>query len=132
MSHVANIMVSVNHDDIPTLETFSEWLRTDPVMNTGRPVGWLMEITGEGDRWGGYKRPECTIWAGALNRADLNAILDRAAILPWQVPHAVQVFLKDQYEEYFRLWMLRDGELRQYAPMSPQEDDTDFYPPDID
>ncbi|WP_278262272.1 squamosa promoter-binding protein 15 [Nocardia sp. AG03] len=121
MSHVANIMVSVAYDDIPTVRTFSESLRTELAPNTRRPIGSLTEITGENHGWGGYKHPECIIWAGALNGADLAAVLRRAAGLPWQIPHAVQVFVKDQYEEFFRLWMLRDGELRQYAPVSPLE-----------
>jgi hypothetical protein len=39
----------------------------------------------------------------------------------------VQLFLMDQEEAYFRIWMIRDGELRQYAPLKPGENDEDFW-----
>ncbi|WP_301176579.1 hypothetical protein [Actinomadura geliboluensis] len=76
----------------------------------------------------GWKYPECEVWAGALNHADLNAVLDHIAQMPWRCPNALQVFVMDQEESFFRLWMLRDGELRQYAPVSPDENDPNFYP----
>jgi hypothetical protein len=63
-----------------------------------------------------------------LNHADLNAIRKRFAKIPWRVPNAVQLFLMDQEEFYFRVWMIRDGELRQYAPLKPGENDDDFRP----
>jgi hypothetical protein len=33
----------------------------------------------------------------------------------------------DQEEGYFRLWMIRGAELRQFAPLVPREDDGVFY-----
>lgn len=50
--------------------------------------------------------------------------------MPWQCPNALQVFVMDQEESFFRVWMLRGGELRQYAPVVPDEEDPGFYPAD--
>ncbi|SFW65802.1 hypothetical protein [Amycolatopsis australiensis] len=66
------------------------------------------------------------MFAGALNHADLGAVRAWVAKAPWRCPNAVQLLLQDQHEVFFRLWMLRDGQLRQYAPEKPHEDDPDF------
>ncbi|MFJ9780773.1 hypothetical protein ACIRSS_14385 [Amycolatopsis sp. NPDC101161] len=63
--------------------------------------------------------------AGTLNHADPGALLNRVRTLP----HAVQLFLMDQEQLFFRVWMFRDGELRQYAPEQPDEADPAFGPP---
>jgi hypothetical protein len=54
-----------------------------------------------------------------LNHADLPAVVERIAAGPWRVPAAVQLLIMDQEESYFRLWMIRDGQIRQYAPEPP-------------
>jgi len=52
------------------------------------PSGWgsasyLCSITNpDQNSWGGWKNPECTVWAGALNQADLAALLRYVAGLP--------------------------------------------------
>jgi hypothetical protein len=133
MSWVANVMVLADEEDTPSLVALSEWLENDAPWNgrSGPPgatgVGFLRPIT-EPDRneWGGWKEPECNIWAGALNHADLDAVRARVQQTPWRQPNVVQLFLMDQEEWYFRLWMLRDGELRQYAPTAPGEQDEGF------
>ena len=48
--------------------------------------------------------------------------------MPWQVPNAVQLFLMDQEQQYFRVWMLRDGRLPEYLPAEPDENTDDFLP----
>lgn len=130
MSWVSNVMVSAHSHDGRNVEALSEWLRTEAPLRDGRRggCGYLTEITGDDTAWGGWKFPECDVWAGALDHADLKAVLEHIARLPWRCPNALQVFVMDQEEEYFRVWMLRDGELRQYAPVTPDEEDPDFYP----
>ncbi|MFB4285080.1 hypothetical protein ACBJ59_58130 [Nonomuraea sp. MTCD27] len=130
MSWVANIMVSVDMADRPNVESLSEWLRVEAPLRDrpGSGCGFLTETTGQDSPWGGWKFPECTVWAGALNHADLTAVVDRVGGIAWRCPNAVQVFLMDQEESFFRVWMLRDGELRQYAPTRPDEEDEDFFP----
>ncbi|WP_214108145.1 hypothetical protein [Acrocarpospora catenulata] len=133
MSWVANVMVSISPDDHPNVEVLSEWLRTEAPLrdSPGRGCGFLCEVTAQDSAWGGWKYPECNVWAGALNHADLRAVLDHIARMPWRHPNALQVFVMDQEESFFRVWMLRDGELRQFTPAKPDEEDPDFYPDDL-
>jgi hypothetical protein len=135
VSQVANVMLSVAGDDTPTADQFAAWILTEcprehaPQVRGG--VGTLADITSVDDnRWGGYKMPECTVYAGALNHAHLGALLERFGATEWRVPAAVQLFVMDQEDAFFRLWMIRDGRLQQYAPLSPDEDDDGFWPPD--
>ncbi|WP_200824715.1 hypothetical protein [Nonomuraea solani] len=132
VSWVTNLMVSVDVMDGPNVEALSEWLRTEAPLRDrpGGGCGFLSETTGQDLQWGGGKSPECTVWAGALNNADLPAVLDRVQCIAWRCPSAVQVFLMDQQEAYFRVWMLRDGTLQQYAPTVPDEKDEGFFPDD--
>ncbi|SEF27024.1 hypothetical protein SAMN05421837_103594 [Amycolatopsis pretoriensis] len=133
MSWVTNMMLSTSMEDWKAAEALSEWLRTEAPRrydSAALGCGYLRELTGaEVNPWGGWKNPECRVWAGALNHADLSALLDRVQTLPWLAPHAVQVFLMDQEQLFFRVWMFRDGELRQYAPERPDEEDPAFGPP---
>ncbi|WP_410572609.1 hypothetical protein [Amycolatopsis sp. cmx-4-61] len=130
MSWVTNMMLSTAMEDWRAAEALSEWLRTEaPLRHDSAALGcgYLRRTTDGEDRpWGGWKNPECAVWAGALNHADLGAVLDRVRTLPWLAPHAVQLFLMDQEQLYFRVWMFRDGELRQYAPEKPDEEDPAF------
>ncbi|MFJ1807838.1 MULTISPECIES: hypothetical protein [unclassified Streptomyces] len=41
----------------------------------------------ETDQRGGWKHPECEVWAGALNHADLDALKQRVFEMPWREPN---------------------------------------------
>jgi hypothetical protein len=129
VSWVANVMLSVSPRDNGTVAEFSEWLRTEAPHRHGadRGCGFLTLTTARDTQWGGWKYPECDVWAGVLNHADLDAVLEHVRQLGWQRPHEVQLFVMDQEEDFFRLWMFRDGAFRQYAPTTPTEE---FYPPE--
>ncbi len=91
-------------------------------------MGFLKLITStETNQWGGWKQPECEVWAGALNHADLNALKRRVFETPWREPNRVQLSVMDQEEAFFRMWMIRGNELRQFAPLQPNEEDEGFY-----
>lgn len=116
------------------MESLSAWLEReaprraaaspDAYGNEARGVGTLRTLTEPGvNHWGGWKNPECEVWAGALNHADLDALLARIRATPWRYPQRVQVLLMDQEESYFRLYMLRDGAWSQYAPPPPPDAD---------
>ncbi len=129
MSWVANLMISVSWDDDKLVPQLSDWLENEaPYQNgeEGNGVGTLQRITGSGEPgtlfgvWGGWKNPECKVWAGVLNHADLRALLRKIGAMPWAEPQYLQVFLKDQEDSYFQLWMIRDGAWRQYAPPDPE------------
>ncbi|MEA5358484.1 hypothetical protein VA596_02970 [Amycolatopsis sp., V23-08] len=130
MSWVTNMMLSTAMEDWEAAETLSEWLRTEAPRRydpAALGCGYLRRLTeGADPPWGGWKSPECAVWAGTLNHADPAAVLDRVRRLPWRAPHAVQLFLMDQEQLFFRVWMMREGELRQYAPERPDEEDPAF------
>ncbi|NJC69869.1 squamosa promoter-binding protein 15 [Planosporangium thailandense] len=134
MSWVANVMLSVEGDDQANAEEFSRWLDEEcPRRELGMARGGcgnLAVITGSDTQWGGYKYPECHVYAGALNHADLDAVVDRFGSVPWRKPNGVQLFLMDQEQSFFRVWMIRDGRVQQYAPISPDEEDDEFWPAD--
>ena len=126
MSWVANLIIAADRQDRETVEAFDLWLREEaPTRERHRTgVGSLASITEpDTNQWGGWKNPECAVWAGALNHADLGALLSQVTQQPWRFPGRLQVLLMDQEESYFRLWMFRDGELRQYAPPPPPDAD---------
>jgi len=146
MSWVTNIMVSAKLQDRANVEEFARWLGEVPRdyvrPNTWPPEAWEPGgVFGPGkeqpycgdlaesphDVWPGPKVNECTVWLGVLNHADLSAVRRHFAEIPWCLPNAVQLFLMDQEEFYFRVWMIRDGELCQYAPLKPGENDDDFW-----
>lgn len=126
VSWVANLMIQADPEDRTTVRALSEWLEHEAPRaydNQVHGVGWLKDLTDPDDnQWGGGKNPECDLWAGALNHADLNAVLARIGTLPWRFPGCVQVFLMDQEQSYFRLHMFRDGRLRQYEPPADGDD----------
>lgn len=131
MSWVANVMMSVDVADSASVEMLSEWLRKDAPRRAqpqAHGVGFLKLLTTPGtNEWGGWKHPECEVWAGALNHADLDALKQRVFETAWREPNLVQLLVMDQQEGFFRMWMIRDNELRQFAPLQPNEEDEGFY-----
>jgi hypothetical protein len=61
------------------------------------------------------------------NHADLEKFRGLVAEVPWRVPNAVQLFLLDQQEFFFRLWMIRDGLLTEVPVPQPHEEDDGFW-----
>lgn len=126
MSWVTTVLVSCDIQDCAAVDAFSHWLareapRRGDVSGTG--VGSLGDLVGgEASTWGGNKHPEAQLWGGALNHADVSAVVATFATLPWRVPAAAQLFLKDQEQSYFRLWMIREGRAAQCAPEPPGDD----------
>jgi hypothetical protein len=63
--------------------------------------------------WGGTKFPECELWGGAYNRLDHAAFWNHMNRLRWSYPRLVQVFLMDQEDDRFQVWMINNGEFAQ-------------------
>ncbi|MDF0376177.1 squamosa promoter-binding protein 15 [Streptomyces sp. KA12] len=127
MSHVANVMISVEPDDRPAAEELSQWLQTSALRRGFGPgaVGWvgsLRETTGSDTRWGGGKHPECDVYAGALNHADLAGLVAHVERMVWAHPEFVQLFVMDQEQVYFHVWMFHGTRLRQFAPEGREEE----------
>jgi hypothetical protein len=126
MSWVANVLISCDRLDRTTVEVFNQWLLRDAPRRTAMPpggVGQLGDLVSDEARGsGGEKYPECVLWGRTRNHADLDAVVAQFGALPWRVPVAAQLLLKDQEQTYFRLWMIRDGRVTQYAPEQPEDD----------
>lgn len=117
MSWVANVILTVDLTDGARGEELSEWLGNEaPTRHgAGRGVGALTPTTS----WGGWKNPECTVFTGVLNHADVDAVVRHVERMPWAFPEYLQLLIEDQEELFFRLWMFRAGRLVELTP--PQE-----------
>jgi hypothetical protein len=144
LSWVTNVIVSVAMPDRDNAEVFAALVRDMPYLHLDRkawpniPDPWPEDQEYDGPRtadlrkspdsvWPGSKAPECYVWLGVLNNSDLHRFRVLFASIPWQLPNAVQLMLMDQEESFFRLWMFRAGELRQYAPAHPHENSDEFW-----
>lgn len=121
------MIVYVQDGDGAHLEDVSFWLtdqapRTDD--RTAAPGGHLLPLTAElgRDAWGGAREPTSVLWAGTLNHVELDGLLSRLCTIPWKAPEAVQVFARDDGDPWFRLYMLREGRMRQYSPAPAPEE----------
>ncbi|GAA0507716.1 hypothetical protein Ade02nite_49990 [Paractinoplanes deccanensis] len=121
MSWVTTILLSVDFtEDSALIHDFDRWLRTlaprrEQPEVTG--VGSLRALNDTPEAWGGAKYPEALVWAGVLNKADVSAVVQRFGATRWRVPRLAQLLVQDQEQGAFRLWMIRDGGVRQYAPL---------------
>jgi hypothetical protein len=127
-------MLSVVEDDESNARDFSRWLeercpRTDPRWSGCGELALITDVSNH--NWGGFKHPECVVYAGTLNHARLDAVIEQFGRIPWRVPNAVQLFLMDQEQVYFRLWMIRDGGPKQHAPEVPDENGGEFWPANL-
>jgi hypothetical protein len=66
--------------------------------------------------WGGNKHPEVELWAGAYNRLDLGAMLGHLEAVDWAWPELAQIFVQEQEEATFCVYMFRDGRLTRVLP----------------
>jgi hypothetical protein len=116
MSWVTNVMISVDYGDQAAVEELSRWLDTEAPLRHGEGrvgrAGFLRDVTGQDTQWGGYKYPECRVFAGALNRVDLAGMLAHIEGVAWREPEGLQVFVQDQEEFWFQVWMFEEGRLR--------------------
>lgn len=140
MSWVTSVMVSVQRQDRDNARAFGDWLWDHSYEYLQRkqwpkalPYPWPEDREWPGPHcgtiaespdtvWPGTKAPECYVWLGVLDTADLDKVREHFAKIPWCRPNAVQLMLMDQEEAFFGLWMFRGGRLRQYAPERPDED----------
>jgi hypothetical protein len=132
MAWVTNILLSVAVDDRSLVPEFSRWLEEDcpPRLPEQRWTGCgsLADLSGgEEPGWGGHKLPECSVYAGTVNNADLGAIVAKFGEIPWRRVYAAQLFVQDQEDSYFRVWMIRDGQPCQFAPLVPDEESDEFW-----
>lgn len=61
-------------------------------------------------------------WGGVGANMHWGRFMDKVKALPWAVPEHVQLLVNDDEGTYFWLYMFRDGALRNFAPLPPEED----------
>lgn len=55
---------------------------------------------------GGNKAMECDVFMAAVNGLDLDEVLEKLRKVPWAFPEEVQLFVKEQDDENFRVYAL--------------------------
>ena len=65
--------------------------------------GGYGEFVDVSERAGGTKYMECRVYLSAFNHADTETILKAIDQAPWRDKDMVQVFVKEQEEDLFRL-----------------------------
>jgi len=99
MSRVTNVIltahVGLQDGSDPEIEYVNKFLR-----ETDCGYRKFVEVT---EHAGGTKYMECRVYLSAFNHADTNAILRAIDQAPWRDKEMVQVFVKEQEEEVFRL-----------------------------
>lgn len=113
MSRVTNVIltahVNLQDDSDREIDSVNKFLRD---VGTGGG-GEFVEVS---HLAGGVKHLECRVYISAFNHADLNVILQAIDQAPWSDKQMVQVFVKEQEEELFRIRY--SGGLQQLAPHS--------------
>lgn len=114
MSWVANVILTTDQMDEACGGELSLWLRDQAPKKdgAGHGVGGLVRT----ETWGGWKNPECTVFTGVLNHADIDAVVRHVESMPWAYPEFLQLLIQDQEEGFFRLWMYRAGRMVELTP----------------
>src|SRR5690242_20251391 len=100
MSRVTNAILTAHvgpHGDFDNeINAVNKFLReTD-----GGGGGQFIDVTSDA---GGPKHMECRVYLSAFNHADTDIIVRAVDEAPWRDKEMVQLFIKEQEEEVFRL-----------------------------
>lgn len=120
LSRLSNIVVSADPEDVPVVLRFSNWLAgeddaSDENAPSTRRVGSLVEAVSRGG-WGPSPWP---VHSGVLRNARHELLVEWFARAAWQYPEYAQLWLRDQDDNVFSLWMFRDGVLQRITPHPP-------------
>ncbi len=100
MSHVTNLVLSIGVDDrcygkINQVNQFFREIEKGLIScdDPSLPRKW----------YGGTKMLETNLYIGAFNHLDIPALLGHLRSIAWESPSEVQLLIKDQNDERFRL-----------------------------
>lgn len=100
MSRVTNVIltahVGLQDGSDPEIDSVNKFLRESD-------GGGYGEFVDASENAGGTKHMECRVYLSAFNHADTETILKAIDQAPWRDKEMVQVFVKEQEEELFRL-----------------------------
>jgi len=61
-------------------------------------------------------------WGGVTANMHWGRFLEKMKALPWRDRERVQLLVGDDEDTYFRLYMFREGELRDFWPRPPEKE----------
>jgi len=100
MSRVTNVILTAHvglpDGSDPEIASVNKFLREAD----GGGYGEFVEVS---EHAGGTKHMECRVYLSAFNHANTETILRAIDQAPWRDKEMVQVFVKEQEEELFRL-----------------------------
>jgi hypothetical protein len=100
MSRVTNVIltahVGLQDGSDPEIDSVNKFLRE----GDGGGYGEFVDLS---EKAGGTKSMECRVYLSAFNHADTDTILRAIDQAPWRDKDMVQVFVKEQEKELFRL-----------------------------
>jgi hypothetical protein len=100
MSRVTNVIltahVGLQDGSDPEIDSVNRFLRETDEAGCGE----FVEVS---EHAGGTKYMESRVYVSAFNHADTETILKAIDQAPWRDKETVQVFVKEQEEELFRL-----------------------------
>jgi hypothetical protein len=100
MSRVTNVIVTAHvgshADSDPEIDSVNKFLRE----TKGSSGGEFVEVSHIA---GGTKFMECRVYVSAFNHTDLRTILSAVEQAPWVDKEMVQVFVKEQEDELFKI-----------------------------
>ena len=103
MSHVTDIILttmlqdgSTFDDDHPNVDQLNQYL----IENRG---GWTLVKVNE--YAGGGKAMQCDLFIAAINHLDIPAFLDAFYRINWEAPEYVQLMMKDEHDERFKVYV---------------------------
>jgi hypothetical protein len=100
MSPVTNAIltahVGLHTDSDPEIDSVNKFLRE----NDGGGGGEFVEVS---HLAGGVKHMECRIYVSAFNHTNLTTILGAVDQAPWIDKETVQVFVKEQGDDLFKI-----------------------------
>jgi len=100
MSRVTNVIltahVGLQDGSDPEIDSVNKFLREAEDGGYGE----FVDVSGQA---GGTKHMECRVYLSAFNHADTETILKAIDQAPWRDKDMVQVFVKEQEEDLFRL-----------------------------
>jgi hypothetical protein len=99
MSRVTNVILTAHVGPVPADEEIA-FINRFLKDHDGGGGGEFKEVTCHA---GGYKRMECRVYLSAFNHADTDLIIRAVQETPWSDREMVQLFVKEQEEEQFRL-----------------------------
>lgn len=107
MSVVTNLILFIPHSEhvctrLAEVNAYFERDQIRPLVSVDDPAlprGW----------YGGSKMLEAFLFLGAFNHLDLRRFIDHLKSLPWECPENVQLIVREQDDERFRIVGLGDA-----------------------